>query len=61
MAALMGRCRQLFGLWPLVLLAATGLVGAAPARADTLSINVDQAQIPCICLKKSRRLSSEIR
>ena len=45
MAALMGRCRQLFGLWPLVLLAAAGLVGAAPAQADTLSINVDQAQI----------------
>jgi hypothetical protein len=45
MAALMGRCRQRFGFWPLVLLAAGGVVGAAPAKADTLSINVDQAQI----------------
>ncbi len=45
MAALMGRCRQLVGLWPLVLLTAAGVVGAAPAQADTLSINVDQAQI----------------
>ena len=44
MAALMGLCRQRFGLWPLVLLAA-GVLGAAPAQADTLSINVDQAQI----------------
>jgi putative type II/III system pilus formation protein len=44
MAALMGLCRQRFGLWPLVLLAA-GILGAAPVRADTLSINVDQAQI----------------
>jgi len=43
MAALMGRCRQLFGLWPLVLLAVA--VSPAPVRADTLSINVDQAQI----------------
>lgn len=45
MAALMGRCRQRFGLWPLVLLAAAGAIGAAPAQADTLSINVDQAQV----------------
>jgi hypothetical protein len=45
MAALMRRRRQLFGLWPLVLLAAVGVIGATPARADTLSINVDQAQI----------------
>ena len=45
MAALMGRCRQLFGLWPLVLLTAATVASAAPARADTLSINVDQAQI----------------
>src|SRR3979409_2143038 len=45
MAALMGRCRQLFGLWPPVFLAAPGLDGAGAARADTLSINVDQAQI----------------
>jgi Flp pilus assembly secretin CpaC len=45
MAALTAHCRQLFGLWPLVLLAAAGAIGAAPARADTLSINVDQAQI----------------
>ncbi len=45
MAALMGRCRQLFGIWPLVLLTTAGVVGAAPAQADTLSINVDQAQI----------------
>jgi hypothetical protein len=44
MAALMGLCRQRLGLWPLVLLAA-GILGAAPVRADTLSINVDQAQI----------------
>jgi Pilus formation protein N terminal region len=45
MAALMGRCRQKFGIWPLILLAAGGLVGATAAQADTLSINVDQAQI----------------
>jgi Flp pilus assembly secretin CpaC len=45
MAALMGRCRQWFGIWPLVLLAAAAVAGSAPARADTLSINVDQAQI----------------
>jgi hypothetical protein len=45
MAALMGRCRQMFGIWPLILLAAAGLVGATAAQADTLSINVDQAQI----------------
>ena len=45
MAALMGRCRRLFGFRPLVLLAVAGVVGAAPAQADTLSINVDQAQI----------------
>ena len=45
MAALMGRCRQRFGFWPLVLLAAVGVISAAPAKADTLSINVDQAQI----------------
>ena len=45
MAALMGRCRQLFGLWPLGLLTAVAVAGAAPAQADTLSINVDQAQI----------------
>jgi hypothetical protein len=45
MAALMGRCRQRFGFWPLVLLAAAGVISAAPAKADTLSINVDQAQI----------------
>jgi putative type II/III system pilus formation protein len=45
MAGLMGRCRQLFGVWPLVLLTTAGVVGAAAAQADTLSINVDQAQI----------------
>ncbi len=45
MTALMGRCRQMFGIWPLILLAAGGLVGATAAQADTLSINVDQAQI----------------
>ncbi len=45
MTALMGRCRQMFGIWPLILLAAAGLVGATAAQADTLSINVDQAQI----------------
>jgi putative type II/III system pilus formation protein len=45
MAALMGRCRQMFGIWPLILLAAAGLAGATAAQADTLSINVDQAQI----------------
>src|SRR5579872_4035204 len=45
MAALMGRCRRRFGLWSLVFLAAPSVVGTAPARADTLSINVDQAQI----------------
>jgi hypothetical protein len=44
MAALMGRYRRLFGLW-LALLAVASLIGAAPAQADTLSINVDQAQI----------------
>jgi hypothetical protein len=44
MAALMGRYRRLFGLW-LVLLAVASLIGAAPAQADTLSINLDQAQI----------------
>lgn len=47
MAALMGRCRRLFGFRPQVLLAVAvaAVVGAAPAQADTLSINVDQAQI----------------
>jgi hypothetical protein len=35
----------MFGIWPLILLAAAGLVGATAAQADTLSINVDQAQI----------------
>jgi Pilus formation protein N terminal region len=49
MAALMGRCRRLFGFRPLVLLAVAvavaAVVGAAPVHADTLSINVDQAQI----------------
>jgi hypothetical protein len=43
--ALMGRYGRLFGLGPLVLLAVAGLIGATPAQADTLSINVDQAQI----------------
>jgi hypothetical protein len=45
MSALIRRCRQLFGLWPLVLLTAAGVIGAVPARADILTINVDQAQI----------------
>jgi hypothetical protein len=45
MAALMGRCRRRFGLWSLVFLAAAGVIGTTPAEADTLSINVDQAQI----------------
>jgi putative type II/III system pilus formation protein len=45
MAALMGRRRKLLGLWPLALLAAASVIAAIPARADTLSINVDQAQI----------------
>lgn len=44
MSALMRHCRRLFGLWALVLLAA-GVIGAGPAQADTLTINVDQAQI----------------
>jgi hypothetical protein len=45
MAALMGRGRQLFDLWPVVLLVAASVAGTTPVRADTLSINVDQAQI----------------
>ena len=44
MALATGRCRHFLGGWPLVLLAAAVVV-EAPARADTLSINVDQAQI----------------
>jgi hypothetical protein len=44
MSALMRRCRRLFGLWALLFLAAS-VIGARPAQADTLTINVDQAQI----------------
>lgn len=45
MSALMRRCRQLFSLRPLVLLTVVGVIVTGPARADTLTINVDQAQI----------------
>jgi len=44
MSALLRRPRRLFGLWALALLAA-GVFWAIPARADTVSINVDQAHI----------------
>lgn len=42
-AVLRGNMR-LFGRWALSLLAA-GVMGAMPVRADTISVNVDQAQI----------------
>ena len=43
MSALMRRCRQLFGFGVLVLLASS--IAARPAGADTVTINLDQAQI----------------
>lgn len=43
MSALMRRCRQFFGVGALVLLASG--IAARPAQADTITINVDQAQI----------------
>jgi|SRR5690242_16385234 len=43
MSALSRWPKQLFGLWALALLA--GIIGAIPAKADTVSINVDQAHI----------------
>jgi hypothetical protein len=43
MSALMRRCRQLFGLGLLALFGAG--IGAGPAQADNVTINVDQAQI----------------
>jgi putative type II/III system pilus formation protein len=46
MSILIRRCRQYFGLWPSVVLA-VGMIGIMPARADTdtVTINVDQANI----------------
>ena len=43
MSALSTQPGRLFGLWALALLAAA--IGAIPARADTVSVNIDQAQI----------------
>lgn len=44
MSALLGRYRQVFGYWALAFIAA-GPLWAMPAQADTVTINVDQAQI----------------
>lgn len=44
MSALMGRCRLVLGYWALALTAA-GTLWTMPAHADTVTINVDQAQI----------------
>jgi hypothetical protein len=44
MSALLGQCRQVLGYWALALTAA-GPLWAMPAQADTVTINVDQAQI----------------
>jgi hypothetical protein len=41
---LLKHCRRSFGLWLLVL-AVAGIIGTAPARADALTINLDQAEI----------------
>lgn len=39
-----GRCRRLLGFGALAFIAA-GFIGPIPARADTITINVDEAQI----------------
>ena len=46
MSILLRRCKQYLGLWPSVVLA-VGMIGIMPARADTdtVTINVDQANI----------------
>jgi Pilus formation protein N terminal region len=44
MSALLGRYRQVLGYWALALTAA-GPLWAMPAQADSVTINVDQAQI----------------
>src|SRR5215831_10742116 len=44
MSALLRRSGRLFGLWTLGLLAA-GVVEAMPARADTVTVHLDQAYI----------------
>jgi Flp pilus assembly secretin CpaC len=44
MSALLRRSGRLFGLWALGVLAA-GAIGAMPAQADTVTINIDQAHI----------------
>ncbi len=44
MSALFGRYRQVLGYWALALTAA-GPLWAMPAQADSVTINVDQAQI----------------
>ena len=44
MSALLRRSGRLFGLWALGLLAA-GAIGAMPAKADTVTLNLDQALI----------------
>jgi hypothetical protein len=44
MSALLRRSGRRFGLWALGLLTA-GAIGAMPARADSVSVNVDQAYI----------------
>ena len=44
MSALLGRYRQVLGYWALAL-ATAGPLCATQAQADTVSINVDQAQI----------------
>lgn len=40
----LGRCRPYFGFW-LLAAATMGLIGITPAKADSLSINVDQAHV----------------
>ena len=44
MSILLERCRQYFGAG-LVAVLAVGIIGSTPAQAETLTINVDQAQV----------------
>jgi Pilus formation protein N terminal region len=44
MTKLLKHCRRSLGLWLLVLPVA-GIIGAMPARADVLTINLDQAEV----------------
>lgn len=44
MSVFMGRCSKLFRLWASAILAA-GFIGAGQTKAETVTVNVDQAQI----------------